>query len=655
MLGGRRAAALVGGLAVAALALGGLTAVGSAAPAIGLAGSGHWVVNRVANTAVHVDGGTRKVDAQVELPAGSGEPLFVAENERQGFVVSRDRAVVFGRSTLTVDTTVPLNFDEVPVGVETAGGPYLVYRRSGAAVRLGLQPLTIQLGGPVDRPVWTDDGTVWLRRSDDGSLCAVRDGATAPDCPTKTDTGALTITSTVPAFVGSAEDAAQVVEPAAHSAPVPLGTDVPDSLLLSDRDTRGRLPFVVPETNRLVLADSSGVPAGQSGGAAEQIDLGPGRFTSPVASDGVVVLLEEATSRLLAFDISGKLLSSAQLPPGAGASVMRGRDGRIYVDDAGGTATHVVGRDGSVTTVPTNGGQGTVAPPPSQAMPIPNPVAPPPSHGSTVPPINGRASSPNPNPNPNRNPNPNPIPIPVVSPPGPPLALDLGEHQTGGGVLFDITWQQPQLNGGQLVHYIVTGTDAQGGRYISEVTTGTSLAGRAALAQCRTPLTLSVRAVTKDDAGKELQGPEAKATSSIVSDCTVTGSITARSVGPSAVSVDADLHTLGDDVGQSCSLRFNGVSRWSGECHPGSPGGFQLAVVDGLDPATTYRVQLFVNGGPNARPTQSNVVSVTTSVSPSGSVSSSPSPGSSTSPSSTSPRPATPPTTTPPSTEGGTG
>jgi hypothetical protein len=62
---------------------------------------------------------------------------------------------------------------------------------------------------------------------------------------------------------------------------------------------------VITGPYRLVLIDSSGVPTGRGGGPPITVDLKEGRFTSPVAADGVVAVIELTRNRLLTFGIDG--------------------------------------------------------------------------------------------------------------------------------------------------------------------------------------------------------------------------------------------------------------------------------------------------------------------------------------------------------------
>jgi hypothetical protein len=364
---------------VVAVVAAAMVATGSASPAIAFQATGHWVFNRAESAVAHVDGGTNQVDARVAVPNAGPAPLFTLQGEKQGFVVGRQAVTVFGRSTLTVDSSFPTAGPELPVGIEVLGGPYLVYQQAGTIVRLGVPPTTIQVGGRVGRPAYTDDGTVWLHRTDNGVICALRRGADALDCSAQTPAGlagSLTVVSTSAAFVDTSTDAVQIIDAPTAGAVVPLGVDLPDAPLIADRDTQGRLPVVLPGPNRLLLADSAGVPTGRAGGTPVTVGLGEGTFTSPVASDGVVAVVEQTHNRLLVFAVDGRSLGETDLPPGSGpSSIMRGGDGRIYVDDADGAATHVVEADGSVKSVNTGGAVEAVSAAPAQLAAL---ISPPP-------------------------------------------------------------------------------------------------------------------------------------------------------------------------------------------------------------------------------------------------------------------------------------
>lgn len=686
------------GLCVLAVAAGLLLATGAATPAVALASSGHWVVNTAENAVVHVDGGTAQVDARVELPADAGEALFALEGDRQGFVVGRERITVFGRSSLTVDTSFPVEFTEEPVGIETVGGPYLVYRTAGTVVRLGLPPLSLPIGGPVGRPVWTDDGTVWLQRTDDGSFCALRAGADVLDCSAGAavgEPGGLTVTGADAAFVGTRRDAAQLL--VTRGGPVGLGADVAEAGLIADRDTEGRLAVVEPGVNRLVLTDSGGIPAGRAGGAAIPVDLGAGEYSSPVAAAGVIAVLDLASNRLLTFDPSGRLLGTTQLPPGGAARLSRGADGRIYVDDADGASTHVVGPDGGVTSVTTGGRLPetvAVAAPPARR----SPVAPPPSRrdvdpqrsvlpGDGIGPSNGPGLGPPDRPPPVQQ---IPPPPPALSAPtgisareqgsdvtvawnavpgagpvsylvrsstgaeqratgtmatfaglplgvsitftvrtvlgdrasaesapsnevvltaraGPPSGFDVQITPASGASPFTVTWQRPQLNGGQLLEYRVTGTDRLG-EPLAFTATDETISGN--LMNCEAPYDLEVRAVTRVPGSDEpLIGETGNVVVDNGLDCALQGTISASPVDPSTATVSIDFSEGGDAfVDGECVLDFNGATLWSEPCAARSGDG-RAVTVDGLDPGETYDVQLTITV-PGHRTTRSNVVTI---------------------------------------------
>ncbi|MFC4950727.1 fibronectin type III domain-containing protein [Pseudonocardia sp. GCM10023141] len=466
-----------------------MVATGGTSPAIAFQQAGHWVFNRSESSVVHIDSGTHQVDARVLVPGAATDAAFAVQGEKQGFLVGRQSITVFGKSTLTVDATLPTGQTELPIGLEVVGGPYLVYRQAGTLVRLGLPPLSVQVGGPVGRPVSTSDGTVWLHRPDNGAICAMRRGLAALDCGLETTAGApgsLTVLSDAPTFVDTARDSAQIIESSTLTAGVGIGVDLPEGALIGDRDTQGRLPAVVTGPNRLVLIDSSGIPAGRPGGPAIEVMLGDGQFTAPVASDGIVAVIEQARNRLLTFGIDGRPLGTVDLPPGGGAaSIARGEDGRIYVDDANGSVTHIVGTDGSVTSVKTGGVvSAVVAASPDQAVPIQressrdSPRAPP-QRTPTLDP-KGPVPSQSPGPPP-REPDPPPTPIPgapagvkAVAKPDGTVAVSWNAV-AGAGVRYDV-----RVDGNGVAQFAGTSASIPGlvvGREYTITVSATNVAG----------------------------------------------------------------------------------------------------------------------------------------------------------------------------------
>ena len=340
--------------AVVAVVVATVIAAGSGPPSVAFREPGHWVYNRIERAAFHVDAGTRRVDARVDVPSSAGDPLMVLQGHREGYVVARDAVSPFARAALTVGAPAPAARDEVPVGVEVVGGPYLVYPQAGTIVRLGEPRTSVEVGGPVSAPVRGADGSVWVHRPDTGEVCALRGGAVTLDCTARTApgaAGALTVVAGRPAWLdpaaGTLADLTQ-----GSSTPIALGDiargEQAGAVLVGEAEVAGRLPVVVPDRNALVLADPGG-------GAPAVVDLGPGRWAPPVAAGNAVAVLDQDGGRLRTFDAEGAPLGTAELAPGATGPVP-GADGRLYVDDPQGTATAVVAPDGSVTTVPTGGG-----------------------------------------------------------------------------------------------------------------------------------------------------------------------------------------------------------------------------------------------------------------------------------------------------------
>jgi hypothetical protein len=458
-----------------------MLATGSASPAIAFQATGHWVFNRAERAVAHVDGGTNQVDARVAVPNAGPAPLFTLQGDKQGFIVGRQAVTVFGRSTLTVDNTFPTAGPEVPVGIEVLGGPYLVYRQAGTIVRLGVPPTTIPVGGRVGRPAYTDDGTVWVHRTDNGVICALRRDSDALDCSAQAPpglAGSLTVVSTSAAFVDTVTDAAQIIDAPTAGVAAPLGVDLPvDTSLIADRDTQGRLPVVVPGPNRLLLADTAGVPAGRGGGPPVTVGLGDGTFTSPVASDGVVAVVEQTHNRLLVFAVDGRSLGETDLPPGSGpASITRGGDGRIYVDDADGAATHVVEADGSVKTVNTGGAVAAVSAAPAQLAALISPPVQDPTR--TVPAPPGRHGGP-----PVQVPTPLPPvtnpPVPAPPPLPPPVELPSAPTDVtaalGAKGAVAVTWSAADGHGLPVTYSV----SANGAAQRTTATTAVTLAGLA--------------------------------------------------------------------------------------------------------------------------------------------------------------------------------
>lgn len=315
---------------------------------------GHWVFNRATSTVFHVHGGSKEVDAKIALPA-VGEGGIVVQGAASGYVVDGKTVVGFGKSTLTVGGVIPTGLDEPPIGLEVPGGPYLVYRRAGSIVRLGLGATTIAVGGPVTSAVATTDGTVWVRRADSGQICRLGPADAAPACAVTAPgrpAATLTVTGGRPALYDPADGTLALVGGDALAAPVPVTPALPPGAEVASTDAGGRLPVLDPR-GRLLLADTgwTGRPGASAAGPVT-VALGAGRFRSPVATDDAVALLDVTRSRVLTFGRDGSRRTVAPVArPAESAVVVRGPDGKVYVDDAAGAHTLVVDPDGAVTPV----------------------------------------------------------------------------------------------------------------------------------------------------------------------------------------------------------------------------------------------------------------------------------------------------------------
>ncbi|MBB4688372.1 fibronectin type III domain-containing protein [Amycolatopsis jiangsuensis] len=361
-------------VAIVVLAAAALTAAvtGAAKPLPGMrvVPGGHWVYNSVLQAAFHLDGGTSAIDAQAAVPGDQDSQ--VVQGDTSGYVVGDQRITRFGKSDLSAGPAIRPPSDEIPVGVETAGGPYLVYRQAGQIVRLGEPPATMSAGGPVGTPVATADGTLWLFRTGSGLLCRLDHGADrVSSCPVVLPpghTGELTLVADQPYFVDTTDGTVHRVEDGALGAAVPMGLPKSKELRAAANDVSGRVPLLDPQTNRLYLVDPAAKPA-----KPVTVALPAGQYDGPVAGGSVVALVDRISHTLLTFDASGKQSDAKPIPPGAGtARLTRGEDSRVYVDGGQGTHVLVVGKDGKVTDVP-------VVPPPSGKpdQPAPDQAAPP--------------------------------------------------------------------------------------------------------------------------------------------------------------------------------------------------------------------------------------------------------------------------------------
>jgi hypothetical protein len=388
---GRRVVTMwvIGCLALASVAAG--TGLGGPVPALAFRQAGHWVYNRSLGAVFHINGASKDVDATASVP-GAGRGSQVLQGDRQGFVVdnSHRRVVIFGKSTLTVDSRLSVGANEEPVGLEVRGGPYLVYQVGGKIIRLGQPPVTVNAGGPLGNPVTTTDGTVWVQRTDTGALCKLLRAHNRLSCPASAPgnhPGALTAIDDRPAFVDTVADTVAPITSNGLGKASPLGVDVPSDAEVAGSDAGGRLPILTHGAGQqqgsvLTLVDTSMVGTGKAGVAPIKVPLGAGRFGAPATSGGAVAVVDRTAGKVVTFNNRGVPKATKAVPAGSGdIRLSRGEDGRVYADDADGAHTLVVDGDGSVTPVSVGGKD---IPPPSAAPSVGPPATSP--NPTTVPP-----------------------------------------------------------------------------------------------------------------------------------------------------------------------------------------------------------------------------------------------------------------------------
>lgn len=310
---------------------------------------GHWVYNSALQSVFHVDGSTGDVDARARIPGGPGDQVF--QGDRSGYVVGSSRITEFGKSSLTVEESAESPSKETPVGIETAGGPYLVYQEDGKVVRLGEASTVLSLGGPVGMPVATRDGTVWLPRTSAGLLCSLSAKAKNVSCPVllpKGHAGALSVVGDQVVYVDTTADTLHVVEKDGLGDGRDLGIDVADDARLASTDVGGRLAILDGARMHLVRSGLDG-----ESGEPVTVDLGDGEYTGPVSTGSVVAVVNRSAGTLITYDGDGKRREVKELPPEKGdPRLTRGEDDRIYVDGDEGQHVVVVDKDGDLTDVP---------------------------------------------------------------------------------------------------------------------------------------------------------------------------------------------------------------------------------------------------------------------------------------------------------------
>ncbi|MGH3879785.1 MAG: fibronectin type III domain-containing protein [Actinophytocola sp.] len=344
-------------VAVVASVVAAITGAANPLNAIQFLPAGHWTYNVALETVYHIAGATGDVDASVGVD-GQGSSQVV-QGDTSGFVVGNGRVTEFGKSSLeVVDTAEPPVAGEVPVALEVAGGPYLVYRDGGMVVRLGEQPLTIDAGPWLGNPVASSDGTVWLPRVGAGLICQLPNGADRVTCPVlvpKNHRGAMSIVDDRPVFVDTSTDLLHPIERDGLGEGRALGIDIPDTAKIASTEVSGRLAILDADRTEMLLVDTAlGKPQ-----APVRVDLPAGEYDAPVSTGTVVAIMDKVTRTLSTFDSDGEMQDQEKLPKSSGdPRLTRGADDRVYVDGAEGDHVLVVDTDGLVTPVPVGGEDG---------------------------------------------------------------------------------------------------------------------------------------------------------------------------------------------------------------------------------------------------------------------------------------------------------
>ncbi|HEY3714360.1 MAG TPA: fibronectin type III domain-containing protein [Jatrophihabitantaceae bacterium] len=457
------------------------------APAEAMRQAGHWVYNGSVGQVVHVNGGSKHVDSAVRV-AGVGSANEVTQDDQHGYVIDQrnGRVIVFGKSSLKVESTLSLGTGEQPVVLETLGGPYLVYGQGGTIVRLGSPAATIRAGGRLASAIATTDGTVWVQRGAD-RLCRLGRGQGALTCSVSVPAGhkgALAAVDDRPVYLDRTAGTVAPVDTGGVGHPVSVGA--PDALnagQLANTDAGGRLPLVVAgrpgRASSLVLVDASTVGSGRTPAAPITVPLGSDQYDPPVTTGGAVVVVDRTAHDVITFDNRGRRTAAVHAPSTGPLRASRGEDGRVYVDTSDGSTSYVVDGDGTVTAVDNNDGTPgparrddgngngngnaprptttpTATPHPTPPPPVTRPPSEPPAPpaGPRVPPPSTVPSDPPPADTPPSNPPPSDTP-PSTPPPEVPDAPATVNASAAAGHL-DVSWFVPGDNGSPITGYTIT-------------------------------------------------------------------------------------------------------------------------------------------------------------------------------------------------------
>jgi hypothetical protein len=428
-------------LVAGCLALVGLAVAGQASVPKGLqfVQVGHWVYNDTAQSAFHVDGATSQVDARANVP-GAAPGSQVVQGDNSGYVVERTRITEFDKATLSVENTTTPPAPETPVVLEVVGGPYLVYRNAGQVVRLGDPTAAVPAGGPLSRPVATTEGTVWVHRIDNGSICELPKGAAVLSCPAQLPPGhggALALVDDRPVVLDTTADSLHTVGKDGLGEASAIGIKLLPAAQVANNAVDGRLAVADPERNQLHLIDTGGL--GKDGPAVKPISVElpkSGRFGGPVATSHDIALVDETRQEVLTYDSNGSLKSTKKVPGAEPPRLSRGEDNRVYVDSSTGSHVLVVnGEDGSVVDVDVDKAANSQTAGAPSSAPEPPPAGPPAAEAPANPQAKAAA--------------PPPPPVAEATPPGAPRNVSA----TAGDGSAKVSWRPAADNGARITGY----------------------------------------------------------------------------------------------------------------------------------------------------------------------------------------------------------
>jgi hypothetical protein len=421
-------------------------------PALDFVNQGHWVYNTVLRAALHIDGATAQVDAKADVTSDPGS--MVLQGESSGYVVGKSGITVFGKSSLAVEGKVAAPSDEMPLGLQVPGSPYLVYRKAGKIVRLGQSPVTVVVGGPVADAVYTPDGTLWLYRQDNGAFCPLpKDADTVTQCPAGVPTGhtgAMTVVGNQPMFLDTTSGMLLPFGTGGMGRGVPIGVTVSAQARPAPTDIAGKVAILDPPAHTMHLVD----PAGAT--PPVTVPLPEGDYSGPTSTGAAIAVVDRRSDTVLTYDAAGKPRDTKALPTGSGEPrLVRGEDSRVYVEGASGTHVMVVDKDGAVTDVPVvapNTEDKDKAAPPASPGEQPTPARPERDERTSSPPPSSSDSQGGEQSAPPRTEQPQQPPVLPPSPPGAPKSV----AATGADASATVTWGPAASNRATISQYRVS-------------------------------------------------------------------------------------------------------------------------------------------------------------------------------------------------------